>query len=160
RGINPMAMLGSCWIVLLQMPIFLGLYYALQESIYFRLAPFLWMKNLAAPDMVFGWGDNIPFLSHGVDMGFMGHWGPWLGPFFNIFPIIWVVLQIIQQKMIMLPPTSEQEAMQQKMMKYMMVFIGVMFYKVPAGLCLYFIASALWSVAERKLLPKSQLLAV
>jgi YidC/Oxa1 family membrane protein insertase len=158
RGINPMAMLGSCWIVLLQMPIFLGLYYALQESIYFRLAPFLWIKNLSAPDMVFGWGESIAFISKGVDMGFGGRWGPFFGPFFNIFPIIWVVLQIIQQKMMMLPPTSEQEAMQQKMMKYMMVVIGVMFYKVPAGLCLYFIASALWSLAERKLLPKSQLI--
>jgi YidC/Oxa1 family membrane protein insertase len=157
RGINPMAMLGSCWIVLAQMPIFLGLYYALQESIYFRLAPFLWFKNLAAPDMVFDWGESIPFISKAVDMGFLGHWGPFLGPYFNIFPIIWVVLQIIQQKMMMLPPTSEQEAMQQKMMKYMMVVIGVMFYKVAAGLCLYFIASALWSLAERKLLPKSQL---
>jgi len=157
RGVNPMAMLGSCWIVLAQMPIFLGLYYALQESIYFRLAPFLWIQNLSAPDMVFGWGESIPFISKAVDMGFFGRWGPFLGPFFNIFPIIWVVLQVIQQKMMMLPPTSDQEAMQQKMMKYMMVFIGVMFYKVAAGLCLYFIASALWSLAERKLLPKSQL---
>jgi len=157
RGINPMAMLGSCWIVLAQMPIFLGLYYALQESVFFRLAPFLWIRNLAAPDMVFFWGESIPFVSKGVDMGFFGRWGPFLGPFFNIFPIIWVVLQILQQKMMMLPPTSEQEAMQQKMMKYMMAFIGVMFYKVAAGLCLYFIASALWSLAERKLLPKAQI---
>jgi YidC/Oxa1 family membrane protein insertase len=36
----------------------------------------------------------------------------------------------------------------------MMVVIGVMFYKVAAGLCLYFIASSLWGMAERKLLPK------
>ena len=37
HGINP---LGSCWMLFLQMPIFLGLYYCLQESIHFRLAPF------------------------------------------------------------------------------------------------------------------------
>jgi YidC/Oxa1 family membrane protein insertase len=154
RGINPMAMLGSCWIVLAQMPIFLGLYYALQESILFRLAPFLWIRNLAAPDMLIWWGENIPWISRPQDQG--SSW-LFLGPFFNIFPIIWVVLQIMQQKMMMLPPTNEQEAMQQKMMKYMMVVIGVMFYKVAAGLCLYFIMSALWSLAERKLLPKSQL---
>src|SRR5262249_12041754 len=49
HGIHPM---GSCWIVLLQMPVFMGLYYALQESIHFRLAEFLWIKNLAAPDML------------------------------------------------------------------------------------------------------------
>ena len=41
RGINPLAMMGTCWIVFAQMPIFLGLYYSLQESIHFRLAPFL-----------------------------------------------------------------------------------------------------------------------
>ena len=40
------------------------------------------------------------------------------------------------------------------MMNFMMVFMGVMFYKVPAGLCVYFIASSLWGMAERKLLPK------
>ena len=36
----------------------------------------------------------------------------------------------------------------------MTVFMGVMFYKVPAGLCLYFITSSLWGICERKLLPK------
>ena len=45
HSVNP---LGSCWPVFLQMPIFLGLYFALQESIHFRLAEFLWIKNLAA----------------------------------------------------------------------------------------------------------------
>jgi YidC/Oxa1 family membrane protein insertase len=42
------------------------------------------------------------------------------------------------------------------MMKYMMIFFGVMFYKVAAGLCLYFIISGMWSLAERKLLPKAK----
>jgi YidC/Oxa1 family membrane protein insertase len=30
--------------------------------------------------------------------------------------------------------------------------MGVMFYRVPAGLCVYFISSSLWGVGERKLL--------
>jgi YidC/Oxa1 family membrane protein insertase len=154
RGINPMAMLGSCWIVLAQMPVFLGLYYALQESIHFRLASFLWMQNLAAPDMLIFWGESIPWISRPIDQG--TSW-IFLGPALNILPILWTVLQIIQQKMIMLPPTNDQEAMQQKMMKYMMVIFAIMFYKVASGLCLYFIASALWSLAERKLLPKNKL---
>ena len=45
--------------------------------------------------------------------------------------------------------------MQQKVMKYMMIFMGLMFYKVASGLCLYFIASSLWGLAERKFLPKT-----
>src|SRR5262249_47177606 len=55
HGINP---LGSCWPVFLQMPIFLGLYFALQESIHFRLAEFAWIKNLAAPDMLIYWTES------------------------------------------------------------------------------------------------------
>jgi YidC/Oxa1 family membrane protein insertase len=58
--------------------------------------------------------------------------------------------------MFMPPPANEEQAMQQKMMNFMMVFMGVMFYKVPAGLCVYFIASSLWGMAERKLLPKAK----
>jgi len=34
----------------------------------------------------------------------------------------------------------------------MMIFMGFMFYHVPAGLCVYFIASSLWGICERKLL--------
>jgi len=44
--------------------------------------------------------------------------------------------------------------MQQKTMKYMMVFMAFMFYKVPSGLGIYFITSSLWSIGERLLLPK------
>ena len=44
--------------------------------------------------------------------------------------------------------------MQQKMMKYMMIFMAFMFYKVPSGLGIYFITSSLWQIGERLLLPK------
>jgi YidC/Oxa1 family membrane protein insertase len=37
-----------------------------------------------------------------------------------------------------------------------MVVMGLMFYKMAAGLCVYFIASSLWGLAERKLLPKKK----
>ncbi|MBI2809123.1 MAG: membrane protein insertase YidC [Planctomycetes bacterium] len=151
HGINPLA---SCWPIFLQMPIFLGLYFALQESIDFRLADFLWIKNLAAPDMLIYWTENIPVISspdHGGFLGFL-----YLGPYLNILPMIAVVFMMIQQIQTMPPPTDEQTAMQQKMLKYMTVFFGIMFYKVAAGLCIYFIASSLWGMAERKLLPKKK----
>ena len=147
HGVHP---LGSCWIILLQMPIFLGLYYALQESIHFRLAPFLWIKNLAAPDMLIPWYEKIPWISTPESYGgFL-----YLGPFFNLLPVIAVVLMIAQQSMLSPPPADEQQAMQMKMMKYMMVIMGLWFYKVAAGLCIYFIASSMWGFTERKLLPK------
>jgi YidC/Oxa1 family membrane protein insertase len=60
----------------------------------------------------------------------------------------------VQQKMFMPPATDEQTAMQQKIMTYMMIFMGFLFYTVASGLCLYFIASSLWGIGEKKLLPK------
>jgi YidC/Oxa1 family membrane protein insertase len=52
------------------------------------------------------------------------------------------------------PATDENSRMQLQMMKYMTVFMGFLFFKVPAGLCIYFIASSLWGIAERLLVPK------
>jgi YidC/Oxa1 family membrane protein insertase len=75
-----------------------------------------------------------------------------LGRDFNLLPLITVALFIVQQKMFTPPPADEQQAMQFKMMNYMMVFMGFMFYHVPAGLCVYFIASSLWGMGERKML--------
>ncbi len=145
---NPM---GGCLLAFVQLPIFIGLYRSLMIDVELRGAPLFseairWCSNLSAPDMLFYWGSWSPqFL--------FGETG-WLGPYFNVLPLFTVALFLIQQKMFMPPPTDEQSAMQQKVMTYMMVFMGVMFYKVASGLCLYFIASSLWGIGERKLLPK------
>jgi YidC/Oxa1 family membrane protein insertase len=150
HGVNPAAMLSSCWLMFAQLPIFLGLYYALQESINFRLQSFLWIQNLSAPDMLIWWGEKIPFVSDPHNLGGMFY----LGPYFNLLPIIWVVLMLIQQKIMTPPAADEQQAMQQKMMRWMTLLFLAFFYKVPAGLCIYWIGSILWSLTERKLIPK------
>jgi len=149
HGVHP---LGSCWIVFLQMPVFMGLYFCLQESIHFRLSSFLWIENLAAPDMLIWWSENIPVISKPENMGSFLY----LGPYFNLLPIVAVTLTMLTQKYLMPPPADEQAQMTQKMMKYMMIFMGLMFYKVAAGLCIYFIISSAWGLAERKLLPKAK----
>ena len=57
--------------------------------------------------------------------------------------------------MFMPPAADEQAAMQQKIMQYMMIFMGLMFFKVASGLCIYFIVQSLWGFVERKFLPKA-----
>ncbi len=150
HNFNP---LGGCWLMFLQLPIFIGLYRCLSVDIELRQAPLIpgihWCSNLAGPDMFWNWE------SIGID--FLTGRNGWLGPYLNILPIITVILFIVQQKMFTPPATDEQSRMQQSMMKYMMVFMGVMFFKVAAGLCLYFIASSLWGIAERKMLPKTNI---
>jgi YidC/Oxa1 family membrane protein insertase len=144
---------GGCLLMFVQLPIFIGLYRALSVDIELLQAPlipgFWWCSNLAGPDMLWYWE---PYL-----FAFFADPGTgWLGPFFNVLPIITIVLFLVQQKMFMPPATDEQTRMQQQMMKYMMVFMGVLFFRVPSGLCVYFIASSLWGIAERKMLPPPQ----
>jgi YidC/Oxa1 family membrane protein insertase len=155
HNVNP---LGGCLPVFLQLPIFIGLYRALMVDVELRLSPLFgdairWCSNLAAPDMFYDWSWLLPrFLTKGD--AFLSP-----GPYLNILPIVTVALFLVTQKMAMPAPTNEQAAMQQKMMKWMTIFMGLLFYKVASGLCLYFIASSLWGIGERKLLPKSQILA-
>jgi YidC/Oxa1 family membrane protein insertase len=144
-------MFSGCLPVFLQLPIFIGLYRCLSVDIDLRDAPLFpgiaWASNLAGPDKLFRWDGWMPSFIADEAAG-------WLGPYFNVFPLITVTLFLIQQKLFTPPATDEQTKMQQQMMTYMTVFMGVMFYKVPAGLCLYFITSSLWGICERKLLPK------
>lgn len=137
NGVNP---LGGCLPVFIQLPIFIGLYQALSISVEMRGAPFLYISNLAAPDALFHFPFRMPFL----------------GPSFNLLPMLTVGLFLLQQILYMPPATTEEEKMQHMMFKGMTVFMGFLFYSSPAGFCLYFIASSLWSIAERKLLPKSK----
>lgn len=134
HGYNP---LSGCLPILLQFPIFIGLYQALNNAVDLRMAPFLWADNLAAPDALFPLPFTIPFLG-------------WTE--FNLLPMLTICLFIVQQKLFMPPATSPEQELQFKMMNYMMIFMGVMFYRVPAGLCVYFIASSLWGIVERKML--------
>ncbi len=135
HGVNPV---GGCLPALIQLPIFVGLWQALNTSFSLRHATFLWIRDLAAPDMLYKFPFEVPFL------------GEWL----NLLPFAVVSLMLVQTKLFSPPATSPETEAQQKMMKYMMIFMGVMFYKVPSGLGLYFITSSLWAIGERLLLPK------
>ncbi|MCH2182772.1 MAG: YidC/Oxa1 family insertase periplasmic-domain containing protein [Mariniblastus sp.] len=146
---------GGCLMMFFQLPIFIGLYRGLSVDIALRDQPLIpgisWCSNLAAPDQFLYWGDWtwMP--------GFLVDKTGWLGPYFNILPIITIFLFLAQQKLFMPPATDDQQKMAQKVMKFMMIFMGFLFFKVPSGLCLYFITSSIWSIVERKMLPKPEL---
>ncbi len=146
--LNPMA---SCLPVFVQIPIFIGLYRCVSTDIELRqqsLIPGLdWCSNLAGPDMLGSFPSWMPDFIAGKGTG-------WFGPYFNLLPIITIALFIVQQKVLMPKATDEQTRMTQQMMMFMTVFMGVLFFKVPAGLCIYFITSSIWSLIERRLIKK------
>jgi len=149
HGVNPAS---GCLPVFIQIPIFMGLYRALATDVSLREAPLFssairWCSNLAAPDMFWNWAKVLPQFFSAPE--------GWLGPFLNLLPLVTIGLFLWQQKLFMPPAMDEQQKMQQQVMNYMMWFMALMFFKVPSGLCLYFIASSLWGIAERLLwLPK------
>jgi YidC/Oxa1 family membrane protein insertase len=142
RDVN-LKTLGGCLPVLLQLPIFFALYRSLSVSVDLRMAPMhffgKWIDNLAAPDALFPLGFRVPWLEWDV---------------FNLLPILTVILFYVQQKLTMPPPVDAEQALQYKMMNGMMIVMGAMFYRVPAGLCVYFIASSVWGLIERWLLKR------
>jgi YidC/Oxa1 family membrane protein insertase len=147
--VNPVS---GCLPVFIQIPIFMGLYRALATDVELRQAPLFssairWCSNLAAPDMLWDWSRLLP--------AFLTAPEGWLGPYLNLFPVVTIGLMLWQQKLFMPPAVDEQQRVQQQVMNYMMWFMALMFFKVPCGLCLYFIASSLWGIAERLWMPKT-----
>jgi YidC/Oxa1 family membrane protein insertase len=131
NGTNPFL---GCLPTFLQLPVFIGLYNALAYSIELRHKGFLYITDLARPDRLFSFG---------------GATVPFLGGYFNLLPILMVITMIVQQKMQPVPP-DEQQRQQMKIMQYMLVVMGVLFYHVPSGLVLYFLTSSLLGMLEQK----------
>ncbi len=122
RGVNPM---GGCLPMLVQLPVFLGLYNALLNSIELRNAPFaLWIKDLSTPEglMVFGIPIPVMVLIMGASMYF---------------------------QQLTTPQTGDPQ--QQKIMKMMPIIFTIMFiiFPMPAGLVLYWLTNNTISIIQQ-----------
>jgi len=120
--VNPF---GGCLPLLLQMPFFIGVYQVLWRSVAFKNAKFLWIKDLSQPDHLFAFPTSLPFV----------------GEYFNILPILMIIIMVIQQKfsaknMVIADPA--QESSQKIMMFFFPLMIGFVFYNIASGLALYF----------------------
>jgi membrane protein insertase Oxa1/YidC/SpoIIIJ len=70
---------------------------------------------------------------------------------FNILPMLWIALSILQFKMQPKPDDPQQAAMQ-KQMGCIFPIMGLMFYGFASGFAFYFIVSSIYSIAESKLI--------
>jgi YidC/Oxa1 family membrane protein insertase len=125
NGVNP---LGGCLPMVLQFPVFIGLYNALSTPIELRHAPFLWIKDLSRPD----W-ESLPFT--------FGSWH--LG--IPILTILMGASMFLQQWM----TPSAGDPNQRKMMMLMPVMFTFMFVSFPAGLTVYWLINNLLSIGQQ-----------
>ncbi|MBI4567151.1 MAG: YidC/Oxa1 family insertase periplasmic-domain containing protein, partial [Planctomycetes bacterium] len=128
----------GCWTILLQMPVFIGLFRLFNLSFDMRHAHFgLWITDLSATDAV--------YLVRGVSLPFLA--SP-EGTYVNVLPLVYVALMLLQAKMQPKAPTPEMQQ-QQRMMGCMFVVFGFIFYSSPSGFMLYFITSMGWGFVEQ-----------
>jgi YidC/Oxa1 family membrane protein insertase len=166
--------------MLLQMPILVALWTALNSDIQLRHAPLdgWWIRDLAAPDALVQFG-------HPITIPILGQL-PLLGRMFsgidalNLLPILMGVSMWLQQKYMPKPSvharpgatpkpgaaprpaerrpgqlSPEDQLRQQRIMSYMMVFIfPLMFYYMPAGLNLYWMATNVFGIGESLIIRK------
>ncbi len=171
EGVNPASGMVSMLPMMLQMPILIALWNALNTDIEMRLAPFdgWWIRDLSAPDSLISFGGKgitVPVLE----------WFPLIGtmfqniPAFNILPFFMGLSIWLQQRYMPKPPallkaleeskknpqaapmggmSPEEQLRQQQMMATMMAFmLPVMLYYQPSGLILYWLASNVFGIFE------------
>jgi len=124
--INP---LGGCLPVVIQIPVFISLYWVLLSSVELRGAPWiLWVHDLSLPDTSIS---DILGITQLFPVG--------------ILPIVMAVSMFVQTKLNPTPP----DPIQAKVMMYMPIVFSVMFFFFPAGLVLYWVVNNLLSIAQQ-----------
>jgi YidC/Oxa1 family membrane protein insertase len=134
-GVSPF---GGCMPMLLQMPILIALFKTLRQAYVLRQAGFLYIDDLSRPDTIAILPFSIPFLGNQV----------------NILPVIMTVLMLVQQKFMHQPAATEQARQQQAIFKWMPLLFGLLFYRMPSGLCLYWTTSMGIGIVERWLVER------
>ena len=127
--VNP---LGGCAPMALQLPIFIGLYEALLNSVELRHAPFVgWINDLSTPDCLHIPGlPQLPMVHcHGLP----------------VLVLLMGLTSFLQQYM---TPTSPDPS-QQKMMMLTPLIFTIMLINFPAGLALYYFSSNLLGVIQQ-----------
>ena len=120
-GINPV---GGCLPMMIQIPIFFGLYQMLAQAVELRNARFLWVQDLSQPDTV----AHLPVLGWPV----------------NIIPLCMAATQI--WLMAMTPKTGDPT--QRRVMMFTPLIFLFICYNFAAALALYYTAQNLFSILQ------------
>lgn len=134
-GASPM---GGCLPMLIQMPIFIALFNFVPNAIELRQQSFLWANDLSSYDAILSWDANI--------------WP--IGNHLSLFCLLFCLTQILNtyytSKMQPSMGGSPEMEQQQKMMRWMMYIMPVMFFfmfnEYSSGLNFYYFVSTLASV--------------
>jgi YidC/Oxa1 family membrane protein insertase len=120
-GINPV---GGCLPMMIQIPIFFGLFKMLGQAVELRNAKFLWVKDLSQPDTI----AHLPVLGWPI----------------NIIPLCMAATQV--WLMAMTPKTGDPT--QRRIAMFMPLIFLFICYNFAAALALYYTAQNLFSILQ------------
>ena len=134
-GVSP---LSGCLPMLIQMPIWLAMFFFVPNAIQLRGQSFLWMDDLSTYDPIWEWGTNI--------------WG--IGDHLSLTCILFCAAQLIYTWISMRQQRDQMvgaQADQMKVMQYMMYIMPLMFFFIfndySSGLNFYYFISLFMSAA-------------
>jgi len=133
--VNPMS---GCLPMLVQLPVFFGLFAMLRTAIELRGAHFLWALDLSKPDTLF----TIPGLN------FIPIPSTPEGLPFNLLPILYIASALWQTHIT--PMSPGMDPAQQKMMRWMPLMFLVILYNFSSGLALYMTVNNLLTILQTK----------
>jgi YidC/Oxa1 family membrane protein insertase len=141
NSINPAA---SCLPILVQIPIFIALYYVLRD---FERDTFPHYRALGETVADLGWLNVVPSITENIT----SHWSGWL------LVVIYVVSQLAS---IISMPTTDPK---QRWIMLALPFVFILFIvnaTFPVGLLLYWVTTNLWTVGQglvtRRMFPKPE----
>jgi YidC/Oxa1 family membrane protein insertase len=151
-GVSP---LSGCLPMLIQMPIWLAMFFFVPNAIQLRGQSFLWMSDLSTYDPIIEWGKNI--------------WG--IGDHLSLTCILFCGAQLLYTWFSMQQQKDQmvgQQAEQMKVMQWMMYIMPLMFFFIfndySSGLNFYYFVSLFMSAAImytlRKTTDDAKLLAI
>ena len=132
-GVSP---LSGCLPMLIQMPIWIAMFWFVPNAIQLRGQSFLWMEDLATYDPIVSWGSHIWGIGDHLSLSCLLFCGS------NIL-YSWFTMR--QQKDQMVGAQAEQMKMMQWMMYLMPLMFFFMFNDYSSGLNFYYFISLLFS---------------
>ena len=137
-GVSPM---GGCLPMLIQMPVFMALFFFVPNAIELRQESFLWAPDLSTYDDVINWGVNIPLL----------------GDHLSMFCLLFSVTNILNTwYMMKQQDTGQQQMPGMKIMMYLMpVMFSFIFNSYSSGLNYYYFISGLIGILTTIILRKT-----
>ena len=134
-GVSP---LGGCLPMLIQLPIWMAMFFFVPNAIQLRRESFLWMDDLSTYDPIIEWGTSIWGIGDHLSLTCI---------LFCIANVLYSVMTMRQQKDQMVGQQAEQLKMMQWMMYLMPLMFFFMFNDYSSGLNFYYFISLFFSAA-------------